>query len=66
MNPGTVNMMAVPNQAGAPMPVAVAGGSYHLQKTCPKRPLKRLKIDFQDRLSLIQVKSIAECSQSIL
>ena len=37
MNPGTVNMMAVPNQAGAPMPVAVAGGSYHLQKTSLKR-----------------------------
>ena len=48
MNPGTVNMMAVPNQAGAPMPVAVAG-SYHLQKktVLSGRSKKRPKIGFK-------------------
>ena len=33
-------------------------------KTCRKRPLKKMtKIGFQDRLSLNQVKRIAECSE---
>ena len=33
-------------------------------KTCVKQPLsKRLLIGFQDQLSLIQIKSIAECSK---
>ena len=37
--------------------------SYKYSKTCVKWPLSKIpKISFQDQLSLMQVKSIAECS----